>query len=80
MEELKKALDEVFKDDIIKIVISNKLNKEVKYNKIAVNLKETIVDCETNFKNWTKILIKAKYRKMIGIWIKISKKAHTKKA
>ena len=41
MEELKKALDEVFKDDIIKIVISNKLNKEVKYNKIAVNLKET---------------------------------------
>ena len=39
-----------------------------------------IVDCETNFKNWTKILIKAKYRKMIGIWIKISKKAHTKKA
>ncbi len=41
MEELKKALDEIFKDDIIKIVISNKLNKEVKYNKIAVNLKET---------------------------------------
>ncbi|MBP3914855.1 MULTISPECIES: SAM-dependent methyltransferase [unclassified Clostridium] len=41
MEELKKALDEVFKDDIIKIVISNKLNKEIKYNKIAVNLKET---------------------------------------
>ena len=39
-----------------------------------------LVDCETNFKNWTKILIKAKYRKMIGIWIKISKKAHTKKA
>lgn len=40
MEELKKVLDEVFKDEIIKIVISNKLNKEVKYNKIAVNLKE----------------------------------------
>ena len=41
MEELKKALDEIFKDDIIKIVISNKVNKEVKYNKISVNLKET---------------------------------------
>ena len=41
MEELKKALDEIFKDDIIKIVISNKLNKDVKYNKIAINLKET---------------------------------------
>ena len=41
MEELKKALDEVFKDDIVKIVISNKLNKDVKYNKIAINLKES---------------------------------------
>ncbi|WP_297713631.1 SAM-dependent methyltransferase [Clostridium sp.] len=41
MEELKKALDEIFKDNIIKIVISNKVNKEVKYNKIVVNLKET---------------------------------------
>lgn len=40
MEELKRVLDEVFNDEIIKIVISNKLNKEVKYNKIAVNLKE----------------------------------------
>ena len=41
MEELKKILDEMFKDDIIKVVISNKLNKDVKYNKIAINLKET---------------------------------------
>ena len=41
MEELKKALDEIFKDDIIKVVISNKANKEIKYNKISVNLKET---------------------------------------
>lgn len=41
MEELKKALDEIFKDDIIKVVISNKVNKEIKYNKISVNLKET---------------------------------------
>ncbi|WP_370830003.1 SAM-dependent methyltransferase [Clostridium sp.] len=41
MEELKKALDEIFKDDIIKVVISNKVNKEIKYNKISVNLKKT---------------------------------------
>ena len=41
MEELKKELDEVFKDEIIKVVISNKINKEIKYNKISVNLKET---------------------------------------
>lgn len=41
MEELKKALDEVFKDEIIKVVISNKINKEIKYNKISLNLKET---------------------------------------
>lgn len=40
MEELRKTLDELFKDDIIKVVISNKSNKEVKYNKIAINLKE----------------------------------------
>ena len=39
-----------------------------------------IVDCKTNLKKWTKLLIKAKYRKMLGICIKISKKAHTKKA
>lgn len=41
MEELKKTLEEIFKDDIIKVVISNKANKEIKYNKILVNLKET---------------------------------------
>ena len=41
MEELKKSLEELFKDNIIKIVISNKVNKEFKYNKIAINLKET---------------------------------------
>lgn len=41
MEELKKALDEIFKDNIIKVVISNKVNKEIKYNKISVNLKKT---------------------------------------
>lgn len=41
MEELRKVLNEVFKDEIIKAVISNKANKEVKYNKIVINIKET---------------------------------------
>lgn len=40
MEELKKTLEEVFKSEIIKIVISNKVKKDEKYNKIAINLKE----------------------------------------
>ena len=40
MEELKRTLEEVFKNEIIKIVISNKVKKDGKYNKIAINLKE----------------------------------------
>ena len=40
MEELKRTLEEVFKSEIIKIVISNKVKKNEKYNKIAINLKE----------------------------------------
>ena len=40
MEELKRTLEEVFKREIIKIVISNKVKKDEKYNKIAINLKE----------------------------------------
>ena len=40
MEELKRTLEEVFKSEIIKIVISNKDKKDEKYNKIAINLKE----------------------------------------
>jgi len=40
MEELNKAIDEIVKQDIIKLVISNKLNKDVKYNKITFVLKE----------------------------------------
>ena len=40
MEELKRTLEEVFKNEIIKIVISNKVKKDEKYNKIAINLKE----------------------------------------
>ena len=33
MEELKRTLEEVFKSEIIKIVISNKVKKDEKYNK-----------------------------------------------
>lgn len=40
MEELKRTLEEVLKSEIIKIVISNKVKKDEKYNKIAINLKE----------------------------------------
>lgn len=40
MEELKRTLEEVFKSEIIKIVMSNKVKKDEKYNKIAINLKE----------------------------------------
>lgn len=40
MEELKKAIDEIIEEDIIKLVISNKMNKEVPYNKIIFVLKE----------------------------------------
>ena len=40
MEELKKAIDEITEQDIIKLVISNKINKDVEYNKITFILKE----------------------------------------
>ncbi len=40
MEELKKAIDEIVKQDIIKLVISNKTNKESQYNKIIFVFKE----------------------------------------
>ncbi|MGL5754817.1 MAG: class I SAM-dependent methyltransferase [Paraclostridium sp.] len=40
MEELKKSIDEITNDNIIKVVISNKLNKDVEYNKINIELKE----------------------------------------
>lgn len=41
MENLIKAIDEITQDDIIKIVISNKVNKDVEYNKITFVYKET---------------------------------------
>lgn len=40
MEDLKKAISEIIKEDIIKIVVSNKMNKDIKYNKISFVLKE----------------------------------------
>ncbi|SHJ28090.1 Methyltransferase domain-containing protein [Clostridium cavendishii DSM 21758] len=40
MENLIKAIDEIVSEEIIKIVISNKMNKEVQYNKINFVLKE----------------------------------------
>ena len=40
MEELKKVVREISKEKIIKAVISNKINKEEKYNKIIFLLKE----------------------------------------
>ena len=39
MEELIKAIREVALEEVIKVVISNKLNKDVKYNKINIELK-----------------------------------------
>lgn len=41
MEELKNAIEEISKEKIIKVVISNKINKETKYNKIVFLLKES---------------------------------------
>ena len=40
MEDLKNILSQIFEDEIIKVVISNKMNKEVQYNKINILLKE----------------------------------------
>ncbi|MBV7271504.1 SAM-dependent methyltransferase [Clostridium sp. PL3] len=40
MDDLKRAINEIIEEEIIKIVISNKMNKDVKYNKIAFNLRE----------------------------------------
>ena len=41
-------LNEICKDNIIKVVISNKKNKDIKYNKIVFQLKEKN---DTKFKN-----------------------------
>lgn len=40
MEDLRKVIDEIIKEDIIKLVISNKINKDNEYNKIIFIYKE----------------------------------------
>lgn len=40
MEELKKMINEIIKEDIIKLVISNKISKNAEYNKIIFIFKE----------------------------------------
>lgn len=40
MEDLKNAIEEIIQEEIIKLVISNKMNKDVEYNKISFVLKE----------------------------------------
>lgn len=41
MEDLKKAVDEITKEEIIKLVISNRINKNTEYNKITFVFKES---------------------------------------
>ena len=43
MEDLKKSIKEISNEEIIRIVISNKMNKENEYNKINISLKEKII-------------------------------------
>ncbi|AWI04495.1 class I SAM-dependent methyltransferase [Clostridium drakei] len=40
MNDLKKVINEITEEELIKVVISNKINKDVKYNKITFALKE----------------------------------------
>ena len=40
MEELKNAIEEIVTQEVIKVVISNKKNKDIEYNKINIELKE----------------------------------------
>jgi len=40
VEDLKIAIDEIIKEEIIKLVVSNKINKNAEYNKIIFILKE----------------------------------------
>ncbi|MGL5314145.1 MAG: class I SAM-dependent methyltransferase [Peptostreptococcaceae bacterium] len=41
MEDLRKAIDEIVQEEIVKVVVSNKMNKDVEYNKINFMLKES---------------------------------------
>ncbi len=42
MDDLIKAIDKITEEEIIKLVISNKLNKDTEYKKIVFQLKEKI--------------------------------------
>lgn len=42
MKELKNIIDEITSSKVIKIVLSNKKNKDFKYNKIKFSLKENL--------------------------------------
>ncbi|MGL5153266.1 MAG: class I SAM-dependent methyltransferase, partial [Clostridium sp.] len=46
MDEIRNVIDELLNDDIIKLVISNKMNSTIEYNKIIINLKEKA--CKNN--------------------------------
>ena len=41
MEDLIKSIDKIVEGQVFKIVISNKKDKENKYNKININFKES---------------------------------------
>lgn len=41
MENFKKSIDEMLNEELFKIVISNKANKDLKYNKIVISLKSS---------------------------------------
>ena len=43
METLENVINEMLKEDLVKIVISNKVNKDITYNKINITLKEKII-------------------------------------
>ena len=49
MENLKKSIDEMLNEELFKIVISNKANKDLKYNKIVISLKSSPKN--TKYKN-----------------------------
>lgn len=76
MEELKNAVEEIANEKIIKAVISNKMNKEVKYNKIVFQLKESkkkefyqiekFTDKQVFHENIDLDLFKEKFEEFIG--------------
>lgn len=76
MEELKNAVEEIANQKIIKAVISNKMNKEVKYNKIVFQLKESkkkefyqiekFTDKQVFHENIDLDLFKEKFEEFIG--------------